>query len=82
MDELFSACDRFNFCSNRQTRILLQVVHTQQRVVQVIFYQIDTLFFQLNQNLTADCHQFTHFVNQIVPVTNKIIKYVSGAGSS
>ena len=75
MDELFSACDRFNFCSNRQTRILLQVVHTQQRVIQVILNQINTLFFQLNQNLTADRHQFTHFIHQIVPVTNKMIKY-------
>ena len=74
MDELFSACDRFNFY--RQTRILLQVLqlHTQQRVVQVIINPIDTLFFQLNQNLTADFHQFTHFVHQIVPVRNKRIK--------
>ena len=34
--------------------------------VQVIFNEISKLFFPLNQNVTIDCHQFTHFVHYLM----------------
>ena len=36
--------------------------------VQVNSNEIDTDLFQLKQNVTNDCYQFTHFVREIVPV--------------